>query len=34
VVSGVFIPEEVDGLGGNWLEDTMMVDLIALLKAF
>jgi hypothetical protein len=34
VVSGVVIPEEVDGVGGSWLEDTTMVDLTALLEAF
>lgn len=34
VVSGVVIPEEVDGVGGNWLEHTTMVNLKALLEAF
>lgn len=34
VVSGVVIPEEVDGVGGNWLEHTAVVNLKALLEAF
>jgi hypothetical protein len=34
VVSGVVIPKEVDGVGGNWLEHTTMVNLKTLLEAF
>jgi len=28
------LPEEVDGVGGKWLEDTTMVDLNALFETF